>query len=78
DMSAIQVFLVDAHEVSRRGVAAVLAAHPQIRVVGEAESADQARRRALAVRPNVAVVADAHLSAHLRALLPGLRCLVLG
>jgi DNA-binding NarL/FixJ family response regulator len=81
-MSAIRVFLVDAHEVSRRGVAAVLAAHPQIRVVGEAESADQARRRALAVRPDVAVVAgahlSAHLSAHLRALLPGLRCLVLG
>jgi two-component system, NarL family, response regulator DevR len=74
DMSAIRVFLVDAHEVSRRGVAAVLAADPQIRVVGEAESADQARRRALAVRPDVAVVAGAHL----RALLPGLRCLVLG
>ena len=77
-MLAIRVFLVDAHEVTRRGVATVLAADPQIRVVGEAESVDQARRRALAVRPDVAVVAGAQLCADLRAVLPGLRCLVLG
>jgi two-component system, NarL family, response regulator DevR len=78
DMLAIRVFLVDAHEITRRGVATVLAADPQIRAVGEAESEDQARRRVLAVRPDVAVVADAQLCAHLRAALPGLRCLVLG
>jgi two-component system, NarL family, response regulator DevR len=77
DLPAIRVFLVDAHEVSRRGVAAVLAADPQIRVVGEAESADQARRRVLAVRPDVAVVAGAQLCADLRSVLPGVRCLVL-
>ncbi|MGK5171960.1 LuxR C-terminal-related transcriptional regulator [Geodermatophilus sp. CPCC 205761] len=77
-MPAIRVFLVDAHEVSRRGVAAVLAADPRIRVVGEAESVDQARRRALAVRPDVAVVAGAQLCADLGLVLPGLRCLVLG
>jgi two-component system, NarL family, response regulator DevR len=77
-MPAIRVFLVDAHEITRRGVATVLAADPQIRAVGEAESEDQARRRVLAVRPDVAVVACAQLCAHLRAALPGLRCLVLG
>ena len=69
--------LVDAHEVTRRGVATVLAADPHIRVVGEAESEDQARRRVLAVRPDVAVVADAQLCADLRSALPGMRCLVL-
>jgi two-component system, NarL family, response regulator DevR len=78
DMPAIRVFLVDAHEVTRRGVAAVLAGDPRIRVVGEAESVDQARRRALAVRPDVAIVAGAQLCADLRSVLPGVRCLVLG
>lgn len=78
DMPAIRVFVVDAHEVTRRGVAAALAADPRIRVVGEADSVDQARRRALAVRPDVAVVDGAQLCAELRSLLPGLRCLVLG
>ena len=77
-MLAIRVFLVDAHEVTRRGVTTVLAADPHIRVVGEAESMDQARRRALAVRPDVAVVDGAPLCADLRSVLPGMRCLVLG
>jgi DNA-binding NarL/FixJ family response regulator len=77
DLPAIRVFLVDAHEVARRGVATVLAADPHIRVVGEAESEDQALRRVLAVRPDVAVVAGAQLCADLRSALPGMRCLVL-
>lgn len=76
-MPAIRVFLADAHEVVRRGVAAMLEADPQIVVVGEAGSPDEARRRVLAVRPDVAVVGDAPLCEHLRAALPGLRCLVL-
>jgi DNA-binding NarL/FixJ family response regulator len=78
DMPAIDVFLVDAHEVTRRGVASVLAADPHIRVVGEAESTDQARRRALAVRPDVAVVDGAQRCADLRSVLTGMHCLVLG
>jgi two-component system response regulator DevR len=77
DMPAIRVFLVEGHEVTRRGVATVLAVDPHIRVVGEAESVDQARRRVLAVRPDVAVVAGAQLCADLRSVLPGVRCLVL-
>ena len=76
-MPAIRVFVVDAHEVTRRGVAAVLAADSHIRVVGEAESVDQAGPRALAVRPDVAVVDGAQLCADLRSVLPGMRCLVL-
>ena len=78
DMPVVRVFLVDAHEVARRGVAAVLTADPRIRVVGEAESVDQAQRRAPAARPDVAVVAGAQLCADLRLVLPGVRCLVLG
>jgi two-component system, NarL family, response regulator DevR len=78
DKPPIRVFLVDAHEVTRRGVEAALAADPQIRVVGEAESVEQAQRRVLAVRPDVAVVPGAQLCADLRSLLPGLRCLVFG
>ena len=78
NMPAIRVFLVDAHEVTRRGVATVLGADPQIRVVGEAESVEQARRRVLAVRPDVAIVPGAQLCADLRVVLPGLHCLVLG
>jgi two-component system, NarL family, response regulator DevR len=76
-MPAIRVFLADEHEVVRRGVAAVLEADPRISVVGEAASGDEARRRALAVQPDVAVVGDAPLCEHLRAALPRLRCLVL-
>jgi two-component system response regulator DevR len=56
----------------------VLAVDPLIRVVGEAESVEQARRRLLAVRPDVAVVPGAQLCADLRSMLPGLQCLVLG
>ena len=78
DQSPVRVFLVDAQEVTRRGVAAALAADPQIRVVGEAESVEQAQRRVQAARPDVVVVSGAQLCADLRALLPGLRCLVLG
>ena len=78
DMPVIRVFLVDAHEVTRRGVAAVLTDDPRIRVVGEAESVGQAQRRAPAARPDVAVVAGAQLCADLRLVLPGVRCLVLG
>jgi len=77
DMPVVRVFLIDAHEVARRGVATVLAADSQIRVVGEAESVEQARRRALAVRPDVAVVAGAQPCEALRSVLPGVRCLVL-
>ena len=59
DIPAIRVFLVDAHEA-------------RIRVVGEAESVDQARRRVLAVLPDVAIVAGAQLCADLGLVLPGL------
>ncbi|MEU6036786.1 response regulator transcription factor [Actinomadura sp. NPDC047616] len=52
----IRVFLLDDHEVVRRGVAALLSAEDDIEIVGEAGSADQALARIPAARPHVAVL----------------------
>lgn len=52
----IRVFLVDDHEVVRRGVAALLDAEPGIEIVGEASTAREARARIAATRPDVAVI----------------------
>jgi len=56
----IRVFLLDDHEVVRRGVADLLAAEGDIEVVGESASAAEATRRIPALRPDVAVL-DARL-----------------
>ena len=52
----IRVFLLDDHEVVRRGVADVLESDPGIRVVGEAKNAAEALARVPALRPDVAVL----------------------
>ena len=52
----ISVFLLDDHEVVRRGVADVLEADPGITVVGEAKNASEALARVPALRPDVAVL----------------------
>jgi two-component system response regulator DevR len=52
----IRVFLLDDHEVVRRGVRDLLEAEDDITVVGEAGTADEARQRIPATRPNVAVL----------------------
>jgi two-component system, NarL family, response regulator DevR len=54
----IRVFLLDDHEVVRRGVRELLEVDSQgeIEVVGEAGTADEALRRLPAVRPDVAVL----------------------
>jgi two-component system, NarL family, response regulator DevR len=54
--STIQVFLVDDHEVVRRGVADVLSGDPGITVVGEAQNAAEAMSRVPALRPDVVVL----------------------
>jgi len=59
-MSAIKVFLLDDHEVVRRGLAELFAAQADIEVVGESGSALEAARRIPALRPDVAVL-DARL-----------------
>ena len=52
----IKVFLVDDHEVVRRGVADLLEADPELTVVGEAPTAAQALARIPALRPDVALL----------------------
>jgi DNA-binding NarL/FixJ family response regulator len=52
----IAVFLLDDHEVVRRGVGDLLEAEPDIRVVGEAGTASSALARIPALRPDVAVL----------------------
>ena len=82
--SVVRVFLVDDHEVVRRGVAEVLEDDVGITVVGEAGSVAEALARVPAVRPDIVVVDmrlpdgdGADLCARLRERDPGLRCLVL-
>jgi two-component system response regulator DevR len=80
----IRVFLVDDHEVVRRGVAEVLEDDPDLTVAGEAGSVAEALARVPAVRPDVVLIDmrlpdgdGAGLCRELRDRVPGLRCIVL-
>jgi two-component system, NarL family, response regulator DevR len=80
----VRVFLVDDHEVVRRGVAEVLEDDPDLTVAGEAGSVAEALARVPAVRPDVVVIDmrlpdgdGAELCRELRDRVPGLRCIVL-
>ena len=80
----VRVFLVDDHEVVRRGVAEVLEDDPGITVAGEAGSAAEALARVPAVRPDVVLIDmrlpdgnGADLTRDLRKRVEGLYCLVL-
>ena len=53
---AIRVFLLDDHEVVRRGVADLLSAEDDIEIVGEASTAEEAVGRILALSPDVCVL----------------------
>ncbi|MDX3091987.1 MULTISPECIES: response regulator transcription factor [Streptomyces] len=80
----IRVFLLDDHEVVRRGVHDLLNDEDDIEVVGEAANAEQALVRVPALRPDVAVL-DVRLPdgdgvsvcRELRSRLPDLACLML-
>ncbi len=54
--ATIGVFLLDDHEVVRRGIASMLEVQEGIEVVGEAGTAEQALARIPTVRPQVAVL----------------------
>jgi len=80
----VRVFLVDDHEVVRRGVGEVLEDDPGISVVGEAGSVAEALVRVPAVRPDVVLIDmrlpdgdGAELCRRLRDRVAGLHCLVL-
>ena len=80
----IDVFLVDDHEIVRRGVRELLEAEDDLRVVGEASGVGEALARIPVARPHVAVLdvrlADGNgvaLCRELRDLVPDLACLML-
>ena len=81
---SIRVFLLDDHEVVRRGVRELLEAEPDIVVVGEAGTAGEALARVAGSRPDVAVL-DVRLPdgdgvsvcRELRSAHPELACLML-
>ncbi|MGW2228407.1 response regulator [Streptomyces formicae] len=80
----IRVFLLDDHEVVRRGVHDLLDSEPDIEVVGEAGTSEQALTRGPALRPDVALL-DIRLPdsdgitvcRELRSKMPDLACLML-
>ncbi|MEU6394647.1 response regulator transcription factor [Streptomyces sp. NPDC046939] len=80
----IRVFLLDDHELVRRGLANVLGSEPDIRIVCEGATAEQALHRTPALRPDVAVL-DVRLPdmdgitvcREIRSTLPDTACLML-
>lgn len=54
--SMIKVFLVDDHEIVRRGVGDLITLEPDLEVIGEAGSVAQALARIPALRPDVVVL----------------------
>ncbi|NUR74444.1 MAG: response regulator transcription factor [Hamadaea sp.] len=80
----IRVFLLDDHEVVRRGLRELLEAQGDIEVIGEAGLATEAAHRAPALRPDVAIL-DARLpdgsgidaAREIRSVDPGIQVLIL-
>ncbi|QUR66745.1 hypoxia response regulator transcription factor DosR/DevR [Mycobacterium spongiae] len=80
----VKVFLVDDHEVVRRGLIDLLGADAELDVVGEAGSVAEAMARIPAARPDVAVLDvrlpdgnGIELCRDLLSRMPELRCLIL-
>lgn len=80
----IGVFLVDDHEIVRRGLADLIRSEHDLDVVGEAGSVRQATGRIEATRPGVAVLdvrlpdgSGIDLCRDIRSRMPDVRCLIL-
>ncbi|HEV3355793.1 MAG TPA: response regulator transcription factor [Pseudonocardiaceae bacterium] len=80
----LTVFLVDDHEVVRRGVVELIEVEQDLTVIGEAASASEALARVPALRPDVAVLDmrlpdgnGVELCRDLRSKMPELNCLML-
>jgi DNA-binding NarL/FixJ family response regulator len=84
DRGQITVFLLDDHEIVRRGVRDLLEAEPDITVIGEAGTAESALARIPALKPDVAVL-DVRLPdgdgvtvcREIRSKMPDVACLML-
>src|ERR1700741_2679132 len=83
-LAVVRVFLVDDHEVVRRGLIELLRADPELDVVGEAGSVAEAMARIPAASPDVAVLDvrlpdgnGIELCRDLLSRMPELRCLIL-
>ena len=82
--NALGFFLVDDHEVVRRGLIDLLCADPELDCVGEAGSVAEAMTKIPAVGPDVAVLDDwlpdgngVELCRDLLSFMPDLRCLMM-
>jgi two-component system response regulator DevR len=80
----IRVFLLDDHEIVRRGIADLLEADPGMTVVGEAGTAAEALARIPAARPHVALLdgrlpdgSGIDVCRDVRSAHPEIRCLIL-
>ena len=80
----IRVFLLDDHEVVRRGLAELIGLESDMVVVGEAANAQDSLPRIVATRPDVAVLdvrlpdgSGVDVCRDARSALPGLACLML-
>jgi DNA-binding NarL/FixJ family response regulator len=80
----LTVFLVDDHEIVRRGVVDLLSEAEDLTVVGQAGTAAEGLTRILATKPDVAILDmrlpdgnGVELCRELRSALPDLRCLIL-
>ncbi|MBO0980629.1 response regulator transcription factor [Microbacterium sp. SD291] len=80
----IRVFLVDDHEIVRRGLADLLGSFDDIEVIGEAGSVQQATGRIQATQPDVAVLdvrlpdgSGIDLCRDIRSRMSGVACLIL-
>jgi len=80
----VRIFLVDDHELVRRGVAGVLEAQPDLEIVGEAATCRDAAARIAATLPDVAILdvqlpdgSGIDLCRQLRQENPEVRCLIL-
>jgi DNA-binding NarL/FixJ family response regulator len=80
----VRVFLLDDHEVVRRGVHELLSVEPGLEIVGEAGNAAEALARIPAVRPDVAVLdvrlpdgSGVEVCREIRSQDPSVKCLML-
>jgi len=84
EQSPIRVYLVDDHEIVRRGLRELLESEGDIEVVGEASSAVEAIARIPALRPDVAVLdgrlpdgSGIDVCREIRSVDPGIKALIL-